>query len=144
MIQDLKIKWNDSLNQIKGKDDVIQIIQDELTATQLELSTKERNLEKLQFENHQLLERWLKLKSDEVRKVNEANEIIETARNITTKINISGIKATLGSFFGSGNVEDRSPSKEDSEPQSWPNRPVDAVELPQRVDRTLVCWKPSY
>ncbi|KAJ1515007.1 hypothetical protein HMI55_004130 [Coelomomyces lativittatus] len=53
-LRDLQTKYNDSLLLLQVKDEAIQIVQDEFTALQLELSTKEKENGLLKKENQRL------------------------------------------------------------------------------------------
>ncbi|KAJ3216547.1 histone H2B [Dinochytrium kinnereticum] len=82
----LTIKWKDSIELVKEKDGVIQILRDELATHQLELVQREEQLKeseeklrKLEQENKQLVERWILLKQEEAQKINEVNEFVESA-----------------------------------------------------------------
>jgi autophagy-related protein 16 len=80
------IKITDLQELLKEKDCVIEILKDELSAHQLELVLREQDLKltraklkTVEDENISLLERWMKLKSQEANKMNEANDFVETA-----------------------------------------------------------------
>ncbi|KAJ3327653.1 hypothetical protein HDU76_011377 [Blyttiomyces sp. JEL0837] len=82
----LSMRLRDALELIKEKDSLIQILKDELATHQLELVQREEQLResnekvrKLEGENRQLVERWMLLKQEEAKKMNEANEFVETA-----------------------------------------------------------------
>ncbi|KAI9340410.1 WD40-repeat-containing domain protein [Zopfochytrium polystomum] len=82
----LATKLRDANELMKEKDGVIQILRDELSTHQLELVQREQQLneaeaklKKLEAEHTQLVERWLHLKAEEAAKINQANEILESA-----------------------------------------------------------------
>ena len=84
MIQTLQVKNNDLVEAIKEKDNVIQIIRDELTAHQLELVQKEESLKRaetqlssLKEENASLVDRVVKMKETEAERMNEVNKMLE-------------------------------------------------------------------
>jgi autophagy-related protein 16 len=52
----------------------LQVLRDELSALHIEMLKADENLRKLQGEHSQLLDRWIKLKAEEAKKLNEANE----------------------------------------------------------------------
>ncbi|KAJ1654947.1 hypothetical protein IWQ61_005214 [Dispira simplex] len=70
----------DYVHLVKEKDGIIQILQDEMTALQLELVTKEEKLKKVEFENSQLVERWLRKMNEEAEHMNQANHQAEAVR----------------------------------------------------------------
>ncbi|KAI9209131.1 WD40-repeat-containing domain protein [Polychytrium aggregatum] len=82
----LTTKANDLQDNLREKDNVIQILRDELQAYQLELSQREEQLKtaqetvkKLEVDNKELVERLVSQKEDTAKKMNEANEYIENA-----------------------------------------------------------------
>ncbi|KAI9335302.1 WD40-repeat-containing domain protein [Obelidium mucronatum] len=82
----LNIRLRDAFELLKEKDGVIQILKDEMAALQLELVQREEQLKnsseqvkKLESENSQLVDRWVKLKQEEASRMNEANEFVEAA-----------------------------------------------------------------
>ncbi|KAI8912857.1 WD40-repeat-containing domain protein [Gorgonomyces haynaldii] len=94
-IKDLTTKHQDLVSLLKEKDNVIQILRDELTAIQLELVTREKDLEdqkqafkKLDDEHKQLLDRWIEEKLKLAQRLNEANEIVETTLKQKSKTSI--------------------------------------------------------
>ncbi|KAI9015880.1 WD40-repeat-containing domain protein [Phycomyces nitens] len=66
--------------QLREKNVVIQILQDELATLQLEIVTTEDRSKKLRKENDQLLQRWMNLKNEEAEKMNEATQFYEELR----------------------------------------------------------------
>ncbi|KAJ3109080.1 hypothetical protein HDU97_009198 [Phlyctochytrium planicorne] len=96
----LTVKWRDAIELIKEKDGVIQILKDELATHQLELVQREEQLKekeervaKLEQENKQLVERWILLKNDEAQKMNEVNDLIESALK-TKQVSTSNSRRT--------------------------------------------------
>lgn len=76
----------DATELVREKDGIIQILRDELSMHQLELGQREEQLKQVRHalldakaENSTLLERWMSLKEDQISKMNEANEYVETA-----------------------------------------------------------------
>ncbi|KAJ1981032.1 hypothetical protein H4R35_000875 [Dimargaris xerosporica] len=92
---------DDHFYALREKDGTIQILQDEMTALQLELVTKEERLKKVEIENSQLVERWLKKMNEEADQMNQANLHLEAAKhNLSTE----QINECLGdeNYFGLG------------------------------------------
>jgi autophagy-related protein 16-1 len=126
-----QIRTNDLQELLKEKDNVIQILKDELSAHQLELVQKEETLRKcqttlatVQEENKTLLDRWIKQKSAEANKMNEANEFVETA--LKSKATLFSPSSLLGMF--------RKPSNEtDVDKQSEEDRSVYKSVVPTRL-----------
>ncbi|KAJ3343304.1 hypothetical protein HDU83_005720, partial [Entophlyctis luteolus] len=91
--QSLTIRIRDASELLKEKDGVIQILKDEMAALQLELVQREDQLKqatakavKLEAENNELVDRWMKLKQEEAAKMNEANEFLESAQKKQAEI----------------------------------------------------------
>ncbi|CAO3697135.1 unnamed protein product [Rhizopus microsporus] len=78
-VKKLSAKCELQVYQLKEKDVTIQILQDELTALQLEITTTEEKNKNLSIENKQLLQRWIDLKNAEAEKMNEAMQFYEQA-----------------------------------------------------------------
>ncbi|KAJ3124261.1 hypothetical protein HK098_001271 [Nowakowskiella sp. JEL0407] len=85
-LRQLTTQLTDARALIKEKDNVIQIMRDELATTHLELTqreeqlaTSENKLKTLEIENAQLVERWMEHKQAEAAKMNEATEFVEFA-----------------------------------------------------------------
>ncbi|CEG65457.1 hypothetical protein RMATCC62417_02245 [Rhizopus microsporus] len=78
-VKKLSAKCELHVYQLKEKDVTIQILQDELTALQLEITTTEEKNKNLSIENKQLLQRWMDLKNAEAEKMNEAMQFYEQA-----------------------------------------------------------------
>ncbi|KAI9255130.1 WD40-repeat-containing domain protein [Phascolomyces articulosus] len=85
-VKQLGTKCDLQTEQLREKDIAIQILQDELAAIQLEITTTEERNKKLEKENAQLLQRWLDKMNQEAEKMNEATEFyenfLEQARNV--------------------------------------------------------------
>ncbi|KAJ3021655.1 UNVERIFIED_CONTAM: hypothetical protein HDU68_009518 [Siphonaria sp. JEL0065] len=84
--QTLNTRLRDAFELLKEKDGVIQILKDEMAALQLELVQREEQwkdanakVKKLEAENTDLVDRWIKLKSEEASRLNEANVFVEEA-----------------------------------------------------------------
>ncbi|KAJ3286351.1 hypothetical protein HDU79_006559 [Rhizoclosmatium sp. JEL0117] len=82
----LNVRLRDAFDLLKEKDGVIQILKDEMAALQLELVQREEQwkaaiekAKKLEAENTELVDRWIKHKQEEAARMNEANEFVETA-----------------------------------------------------------------
>ncbi|CAO0791091.1 unnamed protein product [Mucor circinelloides] len=78
-VKKLSSKCELQTQQLREKDVTIQILQDELTALQLEMVTTEDKINVLRKENAQLLERWINKMNEEADKMNEATRFYETA-----------------------------------------------------------------
>ncbi|KAL7750793.1 hypothetical protein RI367_003750 [Sorochytrium milnesiophthora] len=72
------LKNRELVQALKDKDAVIQLLRDEAQTRELELNTTEDKLAKLQKENRQLVERWVKKMEEEAEKMNEANHFIQS------------------------------------------------------------------
>ncbi|KAI9503401.1 autophagy-related protein 16, partial [Coemansia spiralis] len=70
-------KLNDVQATVKEKDGTIEILQDELSALQLEIVQIEERCARLQGENDDLVKRWLKKMNEEAEKVNEVTRELE-------------------------------------------------------------------
>ncbi|KAJ1667573.1 hypothetical protein IW140_002153 [Coemansia sp. RSA 1813] len=70
-------KIDDMQAAAKEKDGTIEILQDELSALQLEIVQIEERCTRLQSENDDLVKRWLKKMNDEAEKVNEVTRELE-------------------------------------------------------------------
>ncbi|KAJ2365759.1 hypothetical protein IW150_006129, partial [Coemansia sp. RSA 2607] len=73
-------KLNDMQASLKEKDGTIQILQDEMSALQLEIVQIEERCGKLQSENNDLVKRWLKKMNEEAQKVNDVTHELELIR----------------------------------------------------------------
>jgi autophagy-related protein 16 len=62
---------------VNEKNVTIQVIQDELTTLQLEMSKLDERQRDLERENAQLLQRWLKKMNEEADKMNAGNAFLE-------------------------------------------------------------------
>jgi autophagy-related protein 16 len=59
----------------------LQVLQDELTTTQLELSSIEKTCAEVKRENTTLVERWIRKMNEEVEKMNVMNEKANSPTN---------------------------------------------------------------
>ncbi|CAO3596050.1 unnamed protein product [Absidia cylindrospora] len=75
----LSSKCQLQIEQLREKDVTIQILQDELSALQLEITTTEERNQQLTKENLQLVQRWMEKMNSEADKMNEATQFYETA-----------------------------------------------------------------
>ncbi|KAJ2030656.1 hypothetical protein IWW57_001077 [Coemansia sp. S610] len=73
----MAIKLSDAQDALREKDGTIQILQDEFSALQLEVTQLEMRTEKLQAENDDLVKRWLKKMNEEAEKVNNVTHELE-------------------------------------------------------------------
>lgn len=62
---------------VNEKNVTIQVIQDELTTLQLEMSKLDERQRDLERENAQLLQRWLKKMNEEADRMNAGNAFLE-------------------------------------------------------------------
>ncbi|KAJ1729714.1 hypothetical protein LPJ61_003389 [Coemansia biformis] len=88
---------------LKEKDGTIQILQDEMSALQLEIVHIEERCRKLQTENDDLVKRWLKKMNQEAEKVNEVTEELEQIKRKSAALSPRMGPATFedDQFFGS-------------------------------------------
>ncbi|KAJ1872842.1 hypothetical protein LPJ55_002737 [Coemansia sp. RSA 990] len=70
-------KIDDLRAALKEKDGTVQILQDEMSALQLEIVQIEDRCRKLQAENDDLVKRWLQKMNSEAEKVNEVTQELE-------------------------------------------------------------------
>ncbi|KAJ2295963.1 hypothetical protein H4S02_013296, partial [Coemansia sp. RSA 2611] len=70
-------KVDDLRALLKEKDGTVQILQDEMSALQLEIVQIEDRCRRLQTENDDLVKRWMQKMNDEAEKVNEVTEELE-------------------------------------------------------------------
>eukprot|EP01132_Coremiostelium_polycephalum_P009274 gene9274-11366_t len=75
---------------VQEKEKVTQILRDELTSLQTEFLHNESKVIKLEQENSQLVERWLRKKNEEASKMNEANDFYHRMVEQREKISHSG------------------------------------------------------
>ncbi|KAJ1922403.1 hypothetical protein IWQ60_006558 [Tieghemiomyces parasiticus] len=77
-------------------------IQDEMTALQLELVTKEEKLKRVEQENSQLVERWLRKMNEEAERMNDTNRQLEAERRPPPSVD--QLNECLGdeNYFGLG------------------------------------------
>ncbi|KIY45375.1 ATG16-domain-containing protein [Fistulina hepatica ATCC 64428] len=77
----LRRKVNEHKEQMTEKDRAIQILNDEISALQLELGQIEERNQILSKDNAKLLQRWLDAKQADAQKMNEANVMYEEMRS---------------------------------------------------------------
>ncbi|KAJ3092769.1 hypothetical protein HK102_003032 [Quaeritorhiza haematococci] len=113
-VNSLNVRVSDFQDLVREKDGVIQILKDELAIVKLELDQREEQLKQkearvkqLETENKHLVDRWMLAKQEEARKMNEANEFVETALK-TKQATLSPQMRLFSSVFGG----QRSTSKE--------------------------------
>ncbi|GAA5882314.1 hypothetical protein JCM3774_005506 [Rhodotorula dairenensis] len=73
-------KWHKEV--VAEKENQLVILQDELHGLELELSQLEIQNDNLKTDNAALLQRWIHAKTEEARKMNEANAFLEEAKRI--------------------------------------------------------------
>ncbi|ORX59808.1 WD40 repeat-like protein [Hesseltinella vesiculosa] len=124
-------KSTSQTEQLREKDGAIQVLQDELSALQLEITTIEGKNHRLSKENHQLVQRWMEKMNQEADKMNEATEFYETAlqraRSQQSPTNSSNRPGSVASTASSS-----SPSNKDQHKMR-----VTSIILPDRPYRTL-------
>ena len=67
---DVERKLRDREEEIKGKSKLVVEAQDEMVALGLQLNMSEQKSEKLEKDNRELLERWMKRKGEEAERMN--------------------------------------------------------------------------
>ena len=67
---DLERKVRDREEEIKGKSRLVIEAQDEMVALEMQLNMAEQRSEKLEGENRELLDRWMKRKGEEAESMN--------------------------------------------------------------------------
>ncbi|KAF1938438.1 autophagy protein 16 [Clathrospora elynae] len=67
----LERRGKDRVDELKGKGRLVEEVQDEMVALNLQLNMAEQEKEKLRKENEELTQRWVKKMEDEARKMNE-------------------------------------------------------------------------
>lgn len=102
------IKISQLNDTILEKENIIQILKDELQAIQLELSQREKKWEETMAENKVLLDRWIKYKESEISKMNEANIFVESA--LKSKLNVA---TKVFSFFSNQKSQESNSEKVD-------------------------------
>ncbi|QBZ59638.1 hypothetical protein PoMZ_04600 [Pyricularia oryzae] len=70
----LSTKVKDRNEELQGKSKLVENVQDELIALTLQLNVMEQQKAKIQAENDQLVERWMKRMGQEAEAMNLANE----------------------------------------------------------------------
>ncbi|KAG0656266.1 hypothetical protein C6P46_000334 [Rhodotorula mucilaginosa] len=73
-------RWHKEI--VAEKEKQLVILQDELHSLELELSQLELQNDNLKTDNAALLQRWIHAKTEEARKMNEANAFLEEAKRI--------------------------------------------------------------
>ncbi|KAH8556735.1 autophagy protein 16 [Umbelopsis sp. PMI_123] len=100
-------KLEQQTHLLKEKDVAIQVLQDELSTLQLEFSTTEEKNKRLEKENADLVQRWLKKMNEEAEKMNEATmfyeSIVEQAK--IAENNKSAKRWTFRSKSGDNDLE---------------------------------------
>ncbi|KAL8371265.1 hypothetical protein RB595_001213 [Gaeumannomyces hyphopodioides] len=76
----LATKVRDRDEELRGKSKLVENVQDELLALTLQLNVTEQKKAKVEAENKELVERWMKRKGQEAEALNLANEPLFTRR----------------------------------------------------------------
>ncbi|KAI8325531.1 WD40 repeat-like protein [Martensiomyces pterosporus] len=94
-------KMQDMRASLKEKDGTIQILQDEMSALQLEIVQIEERCKKLQAENDDLVKRWLQKMNAEAEKVNEVTQELELIKRKSAALSPGPIQVDIDddSFF---------------------------------------------
>ncbi|KAJ1993961.1 hypothetical protein GGI26_002995 [Coemansia sp. RSA 1358] len=94
-------KLNDVQATVKEKDGTIEILQDELSALQLEIVQIEERCARLQGENDDLVKRWLKKMNEEAEKVNEVTRELELIKRKSAALSprLDGVSLDDDQFF---------------------------------------------
>ncbi|KAJ9048793.1 hypothetical protein DSO57_1031276 [Entomophthora muscae] len=77
-VKKLSEKADYSVEYMREKDRTIQVLQDELSTSHLELTKTDEKMKQLKAENSSLLQRWLKKMNEEAEHMNLANMLNET------------------------------------------------------------------
>ncbi|EON99106.1 putative autophagy protein 16 protein [Phaeoacremonium minimum UCRPA7] len=70
----LRVKLRDKEEELRGKTKLLEDLQDEVLALNLQLNVAEQQKAKVQAENKQLVDRWMKRMGQEAEAMNLANE----------------------------------------------------------------------
>lgn len=76
----LQIRLRDRDSEIRGKNKLLENLQDELATTEMELTVKNEQMEKIKEENRHLVERWMRRVGEEADEMNVALETGERRR----------------------------------------------------------------
>ena len=76
----LATKVRDRDEELRGKSKLVENVQDELLALTLQLNVTEQKKAKIEADNKELVERWMKRKGQEAEALNLANEPLFTRR----------------------------------------------------------------
>ncbi|KAL0097621.1 autophagy protein 16 [Phycomyces blakesleeanus] len=122
--------------QLREKNIVIQILQDELATLHLEIVTTEDRSKNLRKENDQLLQRWMNLKNEEAEKMNEATQFYEELR-ILARNNGQTLRQVNGKWVmepspSTTSSKNRTPAEDDLKRSS---RILSNILLPSRVTK---------
>lgn len=70
----LERKLRDREGELRGKNRLVQDVQDELVSLNLQLNMAEQKSEELGRENQELVERWVKYKEKEAERMNDMSK----------------------------------------------------------------------
>ncbi|GAA5985898.1 hypothetical protein JCM10908_006325 [Rhodotorula pacifica] len=93
-------KWHKEV--VAEKEKQLVILQDELHSLELELTHLELQNDNLKTDNAALLQRWIHAKTEEARKMNEANAFLEEAKRIRAEKAAVGVRAGAAAADGEG------------------------------------------
>lgn len=70
----LRLRVGDQAEELRGKKQMLEQMQDEVLALELQLNVAEQQKAKIAAENKQLIERWMRRARQEADDMNAANE----------------------------------------------------------------------
>lgn len=70
----LRLRVGDQAEELQGKKQMLEQVQDEVLALELQLNVAEQQKAKIAAENKQLIERWMRRARQEADDMNAANE----------------------------------------------------------------------
>lgn len=70
----LRLRVGDQAEELRGKKQMLEQVQDEVLALELQLNVAEQQKAKIAAENKQLIERWMRRARQEADDMNAANE----------------------------------------------------------------------
>ena len=73
-VTQMSVRVRDRNDELKAKSKMLEEVQDQIVALNLELNMSEEKAKRLEDENRELVGRWMKRKGKEVEEMNERNE----------------------------------------------------------------------
>lgn len=70
----LRVKVRDQSEELRGKKQMLEQVQDDVLALEVQLNVAEQQKARIAAENKQLIERWMRRAREEADNMNEANE----------------------------------------------------------------------